>query len=615
MVTDYLVYFSDDLVHDANMVKTIFDDTNRYLEAMGRNFQKLFVFSDGCGAQYKSKLPFFHLANASNPIRMERYYFGARHGKSVCDACGGVIKRAVDNDIRTRECVIQNAAAMYAHCQAHSTLAPSSNDPLNCCHTRRSFRLIAKKDIHRSISSSSLTTVPGTLQLHGVRKVDRNVLEVRKLACFCAPCLQDDQDNCINKGFVQSWQTIQLRAPNELHTSITEGIPREDSEPTPVMETVPRKIYFDRLQEAFEQCNFYEQLEALVTTSNFEAYELPAEFPQTIVDVAGIVDKTALSHKPPTAPASFYPLVTTADGNCLPRALSILVFGHEECHTELRCRIIVEMVKNINTYVHGHGMGDSEVEGQKVAALAAVVAEGSGLSADTVSLHEIEVILRGEILQIMKRNTFMGIWQLAAAAANVLASPISSVDPQMGWEIVQQMNNRTLTPVNPTSRTPVHILWTSNRADMLPGHCTSNHFVPMLPMTDSNREVSVSEGGCEPASDSACTSSQQDQMGSFGTFSSASLSLEDIEIGEFYVVDWHGKEYVAKIDNISVDDATHTDMVWLNFMSETSTHSGYYFWPQNEDNSCEPVSTVKRKVALELHLSNSTQRKQMYYMK
>lgn len=364
---------------------------------MDRNFQKLFVFSDGCAAQFKSKLPFFHFANANNPIKMERYYFGARHGKSACDACGGVIKRAVDEDIRTRECIIQNAAAMYAHCQAHYTLVPSSNDPNSCCHTR-SFRLVEKKNINRSISSSSLKTVSGTRQLHGVRKVNRNVLEVRKLACFCPPCLQNDQNNCINKSFVESWRTIRLRAPHEPHTSIPEDILGEETEATPMMEPVPRRIYFDRLQEAFEQCNNFEQLEALVATTSFETYELPTEFPQTIVDVAGIVDKTALSHKPPTAPASLYPLVTTADGNCLPRALSILVFGHEEYHTELRCRIVVEMVKNFHNYVHGYGMSDSEAEGQKVAALAAVVAEGSGLSADAVSLHEIEVILRAEIL-------------------------------------------------------------------------------------------------------------------------------------------------------------------------------------------------------------------------
>ena len=108
-VTDYLIFVSDDLCHDASMVKTILAQTTEHLQSIMEKLVKMVVFSDGCAAQYKSKLPVYHLSNTCDKLAMERCYFGSRHGKSACDACDGVIKIAVDVDIRTGECIVQNA--------------------------------------------------------------------------------------------------------------------------------------------------------------------------------------------------------------------------------------------------------------------------------------------------------------------------------------------------------------------------------------------------------------------------------------------------------------------------------------------------------------------------
>ena len=118
LVTDYLVFLSDDLSHDAHMVEVILSQIKHHLqkEAGVENF---IIWSDGCAAQYKSKLPFYYISQ--NPD-VQRAYFGSRHGKSPCDSCGGVIKTAVDEDVVGEGLTIQSAESMYCHLMQHYTL-------------------------------------------------------------------------------------------------------------------------------------------------------------------------------------------------------------------------------------------------------------------------------------------------------------------------------------------------------------------------------------------------------------------------------------------------------------------------------------------------------------
>ena len=64
-----------------NMVKSILDQATEHLRSVMEKLEKTVVFSDGCAAQYKSKLPFFHLSNACDKVAMERCYFGSGHVK------------------------------------------------------------------------------------------------------------------------------------------------------------------------------------------------------------------------------------------------------------------------------------------------------------------------------------------------------------------------------------------------------------------------------------------------------------------------------------------------------------------------------------------------------
>ena len=123
LVTDYIVFLSDDILRDAHFVDYVLDRTRQHLLKEG--ITQLVVWSDGCAAQYKSKLHFFC---SSKSREVERAYFGSRHGKGPCDACGGGIKTAVDLDVLGGEVIVQNAQEMFDHL-SQNYVPPESTVP------------------------------------------------------------------------------------------------------------------------------------------------------------------------------------------------------------------------------------------------------------------------------------------------------------------------------------------------------------------------------------------------------------------------------------------------------------------------------------------------------
>ena len=45
-----------------------------------------------------------------------------------------------------------------------------------------------------------------------------------------------------------------------------------------------------------------------------------------------------------------YPICIVPDGNCFCRSISHLVYGSEHHHVEMRCRIVIDSVLNLNNY-------------------------------------------------------------------------------------------------------------------------------------------------------------------------------------------------------------------------------------------------------------------------
>ena len=45
---------------------------------------------------------------------VERYYFGARHGKNLCDALDGILKQAASRSVKVKQVTILSAEDLHA---------------------------------------------------------------------------------------------------------------------------------------------------------------------------------------------------------------------------------------------------------------------------------------------------------------------------------------------------------------------------------------------------------------------------------------------------------------------------------------------------------------------
>lgn len=64
-------------------------------------------------------------------------------------------------------------------------------------------------------------------------------------------------------------------------------------------------------------------------------YPLCGDVPQDAGFARPTVDALSLELYPPDAPDSLTPVCVYGDGNCLPRCLSMLLFGHQEAYHEI----------------------------------------------------------------------------------------------------------------------------------------------------------------------------------------------------------------------------------------------------------------------------------------
>ena len=95
------------------------------------------------------------------------------------------------------------------------------------------------------------------------------------------------------------------------------------------------------------QSSFSEAVEYLKCTP---FPELVTNF-HTVMSASDRVDKISLHLYPPDGPDGLMPKYVTGDGNCLQQTLSLLTFGMEHCHLEIRLRIAKEGILFIDKYI------------------------------------------------------------------------------------------------------------------------------------------------------------------------------------------------------------------------------------------------------------------------
>ena len=87
MVTHELVHSSNDLKHDAHLVKCFHHTTVQEIKKNKISICKIVQFTDQAPSQYKNKTAFKYATQVDLPTMLNS--FGVHHGKGPCDACAG----------------------------------------------------------------------------------------------------------------------------------------------------------------------------------------------------------------------------------------------------------------------------------------------------------------------------------------------------------------------------------------------------------------------------------------------------------------------------------------------------------------------------------------------
>ena len=100
-------------------------------------------------------------------------------------------------------------------------------------------------------------------------------------------------------------------------------------------------------------------------------------------------------------------------------------------HIEIRAKIVIESVINKEKYLNHEYLSQGAVEVREDVTLPEIFTMFSGQNAAGLSDNIVESVYEKEIMSLTKKGSYMGMWQLFAAA-NVLAHPIRSIFPLRG---------------------------------------------------------------------------------------------------------------------------------------------------------------------------------------
>lgn len=202
-----VVFLSDEIGHNADAVLKFQTITYKYLrETLGLSISHIVEFTDGCVAQYKSKVPFYRISRSEQTFGCtpQRCYFGSHHGKGPADAVNGTVKSVLSEAVRCREALVYDSAS------AKELLTRKMSKPIvadECQHKNMTFITVGGIRRH---ANHSLHTVKGTCSLHCVASVSPTVISTRNLACFCVNCCAEQLESCLNKAYVDPCKIAHL---------------------------------------------------------------------------------------------------------------------------------------------------------------------------------------------------------------------------------------------------------------------------------------------------------------------------------------------------------------------------------------------------------------------
>ncbi|XP_067049587.1 uncharacterized protein [Acropora muricata] len=175
---------------------------------------------------------------------------------------------------------------------------------------------------------------------------------------------------------------------------------------------------------------------------------------------------------PVTKASSYRALKTTGDGNCFFRAASILAFGHEGKHEEMRLRTVVELATNSEFYLQ-----DKDNE-RRIVAQEQVFIQSSEQNSVKIDRNILKTEFETDVLTTASLSTRASDWHLQALGT-VLNRQVQSVFPECGRAKAREYYDAPFYPRRyDREKDCVTIMWTRTGGDTTP--FIPNHFIPLI---------------------------------------------------------------------------------------------------------------------------------------
>ena len=197
------------------------------------------------------------------------------------------------------------------------------------------------------------------------------------------------------------------------------------------------------------------------------------------------IDVTSSAIYPDDAPTNMLPQSVYGDGNCLFRSFSLLCFGSEDKHIEMRCRAVLELLCNADFYLSTEMLANEKNQKSTLGIISAICLS------DKFQQKEV----REGFLDSIRQSTMIGDWDSVSfwhvtALASVCKRRVRSIYPAAQVNIsyeskLRYLLNRLILPnmqnQSEEEQNIVYIMWTNIHLTDKRTAWRPNHFVPCLP--------------------------------------------------------------------------------------------------------------------------------------
>ena len=234
------------------------------------------------------------------------------------------------------------------------------------------------------------------------------------------------------------------------------------------------------IQASFNNCKSYAELEDYVNTHI--GPPLPKHKPLSVPTAKLDPVAMELLHQLPAPVNDLLPVAVYGDGNCFPRALSMLFYGNQYHMHEMRGRIVYEGVLHKGRYLNDTYLSMGAAKVYKRVGMSTILAQ---FSANYTIGEPVETTFEKELLEVSKMGSYCGLWEFPMAADVFNVSVVShypSLTPSLGLD----MNRKFYPFENSEPQGPTfNILWSYTD---LNNSKSPNHFVPLRSVTKKSGE-------------------------------------------------------------------------------------------------------------------------------